>query len=155
MSSLGSPRLDIQVHERRAERWIAVVGSALALLLPSLMLSAGGTLTLGTGLLAACVVAAGFYRAGWWSGPHRIERVIWDQEGYWLLLDASGRAREVRLAADTRIGPGCVWLRWHTSGPRSLLLLPCDASADQLRRLSVRLRIDRYPADAIPRVAAI
>ena len=155
MSSPGLPRLDIQVHERRAERWIAAGGSVLALLLPWLMALQGPALTLSVGLLAACTVAAGFYRAGWWSGPHRIQRVIWDADGCWLLVDRSGRRREVRLAADTRTGPGCVWLRWQTTAPRSLLLLPCDASADELRRLSVRLRIDRNAVDAIPRAAAI
>ena len=154
MSSSGSPKLDIQVHERRAERWIAMTGSVLALLLPWLMELQGTALAL-TGLLSAGVVAAGFYQAGWWSGPHRIQRVIWDADGYWLLLDASGRTREVQLAADTRTGPGCVWLRWQTAAPRSLLLLPCDASADELRRLVVRLRIDRYAVDAVPHIAAI
>jgi hypothetical protein len=31
----------------------------------------------------------------------------------------------------------------------------CDVSADQLRRLSVRLRIDRHPPNALPRAAAL
>jgi hypothetical protein len=154
MSSSGSPKLDIQVHERRAERWIAMTGSVLALLLPWLMGLQGIALVL-IGLLSACVVAAGCYHAGWWPAPRRIQRVIWAADGHWLLLDASGRTREVRLAADTRTGPGCVWLRWQTTAPRSLLLLPCDVSADEMRRLAVRLRIDRYAVDALPHAAAI
>lgn len=157
MSSPGSPRLDIQVRERRAERCIAVVASVLALLLPWLMAAAPGTglAPLAAGLLAAAVVAAGFYRACWWSGPQRLERVILDAEGHWLLFDASGRVREARLASDTRFGPGWVWLRWQASVPHSLLLLPCDAPPDQLRRLSMRLRIDRHSTDAVPPAAAI
>jgi hypothetical protein len=155
MSLPGSPRLDIQIRERRAERWVASGSSVLALLLPCLLVPAGGSvlLALAAGLGAAAVVAAGFYRAAWWPGPHRIERVIWDQEGYWFLMDASGRTREVQLAADTRLGPGCVWLHWHTCRPHSLLLMKSDLPADQLRRLSVRLRMDRRRADAIPRAA--
>jgi hypothetical protein len=154
MSLPGSPRLDIQVRERRAERWVASGSSVLALLLPWLIVPAEGSvlLAVAAGLVAASVVAAGFYRAAWWSGPRRLERVIWDQEGYWLLMDASGRTREVQLA-QTRLGPGCAWLHWHTSRPHTLLLMTGDVPADQLRRLSVRLRIDRRRADAIPRAA--
>lgn len=155
MSSPGSPRLDIQVHERRAERWIAAVGSILALLLPWLMALPSSAITLTMGLLAGCIVAAGFYHAGWWCGPRRIQRVIWDSEGRWLLVDARGREREACLAAETRTALGCVWLRWQTTAPRSLLLLPCDVPTAELRRLSVRLRIDRYVVAALPAAAAI
>lgn len=155
MSSPGSPRLDIQVRERRAERWIAGGSCVLALLVPWLIVPAERSLLLAliASLGAAGVVAAGFYRAAWWLGPRRIERVIWDQEGYWFLTDASGRTREVQLAGDTRLGPGCIWLHWQTRRPHSVLLMQGDVPADQLRRLSVRLRIDRRRADAIPGAA--
>jgi hypothetical protein len=134
-----------------------MVGSTLVLLVPWLMVPAviSPTAACAVGLLAALAVAAGFYQAGWLRGARRIERVIWTSEGDWLLIDAAGGKREVRLAADTRIGPGCVWLSWQTSRPCTLLLLPCDVAADQLRRLSVRLRIDRRTSDALPRAAAL
>ena len=155
MSLPGLPRLDIEVRDRRGERRIAVVASALALCMPWLMVPAiSAPIAAGAGLLSAIAVVAGFHHAGWWRGPRRIERVIWSSDGEWLLIDASGRKREVQLATDTRMGPGCVWLHWQTTRPHTLLLLLCDVSADQLRRLSVRLRIDRRSDSALPRAAA-
>ncbi len=160
MSSTGLPRLDIDVRQRRADRWIAVTAITLALLLPVSMwpalmqpVSSGVASLIGVLLALACAV--GFQRAGWLGGAHRIARVVWSHEGHWLVLDAGGTAREVTLAGDTRVGPGCVWLRWQGGTPRSLLLTRWDLAAEQLRRLSVRLRIDHDQAAALPRSAAI
>jgi hypothetical protein len=164
MSSAGLPRLDIDVRERRGERWAALIGSALVLFLPWLLLpwlavSAPGTAHLMIpallGVVLAAVSIAAFYRAGWLAGARRVERVIWDREGNWMLQDAAGRMRETHLRADTRIGPGCLWLRWQLTSPHTMLLIAGDIPADQLRRLSVRLRIDRHHDVAIPRTAAI
>jgi hypothetical protein len=158
MSSPGLPRLDIEVGQRRVERWIAAAGSALCLILPSLtarLLGVGLLPGATMGLLLATGCVAGFYRAGWIGGMRRIQRVVCHSHGDWLLLDAGGQSREARLSADTRFGPGCLWLRWETGDPRSLLLASGDLPADQLRRLSVRLRIDRDQPVAISRAAAI
>jgi hypothetical protein len=161
MSSPGLPRLDIDVRPRRAERCIAVTGSALAVMLPwltasALDLQAVSAATLwGTGLLLAAVAAAGFHRSGWLTGRRRIQRMIWTAEGEWLLLDGAGRARKGQLRADSRMGPGCLWLRWQLANPHSMLLLPGDIPSEQLRQLSVRLRIDRPRSAALPRAAAI
>ena len=145
MSSQGLPRLDIDVGQRRAERWIAVGCIASALLIPCLVDSwlAGVALALA----AAVVLTAGFHRAGWLGGTDRIVRLVWFAEGHWLLLDSAGRAREASLAPDTRTGPGLLWLRWRVADPCSLLLLRGDLPAEQLRRLSVRLRIDRQQGE--------
>jgi len=155
-----SPRLDIDVRQRRAERWIAVISTSLAPALPWLLLDslAGvrwASAAASAGLLIALILGAGFHRAGWLAGSRRIARMVWSADGFWVLIDTAGRAREACLAADTRIGPGCVWLRWQTPDSHSMLLLPGDAPPDQLRRLLVRLRIDRQQADAVPRGAAI
>lgn len=158
MSSPGLPRLDIEVGQRRAERWIAGAGSAAGLVLSTLTaqllgFTAVAAATIGVFLAITCVV--GFQRAGWLGGGRRIQRVVWQPQGDWLLLDAAGRSRETRLRADTRVGPGCFWLRWDAGNPCSILLAPGDLPADELRRLSVRLRIDRDPVPAISRAAAI
>jgi hypothetical protein len=107
------------------------------------------------GLLIALAMSGGFYRAGWLAGPERIARVVWSGEGFWVLLDSAGRAREAHLVADTRIGPGCVWLHWRAPDSYSMLLMPGNLPSEQLRRLLVRLRIDRQEAAALPSVAAI
>lgn len=155
MSLPGSPRLDLDVRLRRAERWIAVSALALALCLPALWLST--PLAFAGGVPLALLLAAGFHRAGWLAGDRRIARMVWSSEGEWLLLDSAGRAHTAELCADTRIGPSALWLRWQspTAATRSMLLLPGDMPRHQLRRLSVRLRIDHQLPPALPRSAAI
>ena len=148
-----SSRLDIEVRGRRAERRLAVIVTLAGGALPWLVLDAGPSVA--AGMLLALGLAAGFHRAGWLGGARRIERMVWASDGLWLLIDAAGHGREASLAADTRVGLGCVWLRWQVPGANSMLLLAGDVPPGQLRRLLVRLRMDRQEPAAVPRAAAI
>jgi hypothetical protein len=101
-------------------------------------------------LLAATVTASGFWKAGWLGGRPRLQRIAWQVDGGWLLTDFSGATRHAELRGDSRLGAGCAWLRWDVqpgagglpAGTCTLLLVPGDVSAPDLRRLRVRLRIE-------------
>jgi hypothetical protein len=101
-------------------------------------------------LLAATVTAGGFWKAGWLGGRLRLRRIAWQVDGGWLLTDFSGATRQAELRGDSRLGAGCAWLRWDVQRGAgwlwartcTLLLVPGDVSAPDLRRLRVRLRID-------------
>jgi hypothetical protein len=155
MSLPESSRLDIDVRERRAERRVAVTVISLGAMPPWLLLDSVQWLGLVAGLLSVLTMAAGFHWAGWLAGSRRIERVVWSADGFWMLIDAAGRNREAWLAADSRVGARCAWLRWRVPGVNSMLLMPGDVPPDQLRRLSVRLRIDRHEPAAVPPAASI
>lgn len=149
MSSPGSPTLDLDVRPRRAERRVAVVSILLSALAPSLVpttgLAVGAALVMTAAAAAACVALtwAGFRAAGWLGGSRRIVRVSWQADGQWWLTDDRRNAFPAELRSDTRVGTGWVWLRWNAEGVRSMLLIQGDVSDAELRRLCLRLRLDR------------
>jgi hypothetical protein len=117
-----------------------------------LVASACGALLLGfatwTNLLAAAVcfaaVGLGLWRAGWIGSSHRIVGLSWLAEGGWLLADGRGNTFPMELSADTCVARNAVWLHWIAPRGRcrSMLLVPSDLPANQLRALCVRLRIE-------------
>jgi hypothetical protein len=106
-------------------------------------------------------VPVGFWRAGWIGHQRQIIRIVWQADGRWFLTNARGGTVEAALRADTRISKRAIWLRWDIQldcpGPwasiplRSMLLVTGDLPEPDLRRLFVRLRIDRSrPAAQLP-----
>lgn len=137
--------LTIDVRSRRSERRcvvLASLGAALAIAL--LPLRPVHTLVLIVTMAAAVLQAS--RSQGWLDGPNRLTAVSWLSDGRWLLTDATGKNIPATLSADSRVGGRWLWLRWHTEGGgpprRSMLLLKGDALPVELRRLSVRLRLE-------------
>jgi hypothetical protein len=140
-----SKALTIDVRSRRSERrlgMLALGGVALTTMLLSLPLWFAVT--------ASAVVLFGFWRQGWLGGVDRLTTVSWLSDGSWILTRADRKNIPATLSAETRIGSRWLWLRWHTgcevegvrSGQRSMLLLKGDVLPAELRRLSVRLRLE-------------
>jgi hypothetical protein len=107
-------------------------------------------------MVAATVVVAGLWWHGWLGDVRRLTRVSWLSDGSWLLTEA-GQAIPATLSPDVRVGSRWLWLRWHIGagipGPRrrSMLLVQGDVNGRDLRRLSVRLRLEsvsRQPSHA-------
>lgn len=146
MSSLGSPTLDLDVRLRRTERLVACVAIAAAMIGPGLIqpLALLGPLPLALlSMSAASLVAAGFWRSGWIGQRHRLRRIVWLADGRWLLSTGSGARLEAELSHKTRRGRAFAWLRWQAPHRYSMLLVRGDLAGAELRRLLVRLGIDR------------
>jgi hypothetical protein len=143
----------LEVAQRRVDRYVAAACVLLtAWAAPAIAMAARlpwQVLPL-VSVLAAAVTAGGFWKAGWLGWRPRLRRIAWQVDGGWLLTDFSGATRHAELRGDSRLGAGCAWLRWDMQpGAGSvwartctLLLVPGDVSAPDLRRLQVRLRID-------------
>jgi hypothetical protein len=128
MSSRNSPSLTLDVRARRAERlaaWLVLVAAGCSLVLLGAAPSWIQLLVAG----AVGAIAFGLWRAGWIGSRHRI-------------VSLDGFPGE--LSADTRVARNAVWLRWTGSAGRkhSMLLVPGDIPAMQLRALCVRLRME-------------
>lgn len=161
MSSPSSPTLDLDVRPRRAERRVAVASILLIAiapwLLPATAVVAGAALvmTAAASLAGAALTWVGFRAAGWLGGSRRIVRVSWRADGQWQLTTGREKTQakspdsdpenelSAQLRPDTRVGTGWVWLRWNAEGVRSMLLIQGDVSNAELRRLCLRLRLDR------------
>lgn len=161
MSSQGLPTLELDVRSRRMEPAVAVLLTMLAAAAPWLLTGLLTSIALALSAIAAVVVPLGFWRAGWIGRQRQIIRIVWQADGRWFLTNAHGRTVEAVLRADTRISTKAIWLRWDTkqdcprpwaSTPvRSMLLVLGDLPEPDLRRLFVRLRIDRSrPAMQLP-----
>lgn len=127
----------------------------LALLVPWLF--AAPLLLQGMGsILLACLTYAGLRHSGWVPGPHRVARIAWRTDARWELTTSSGEKRYCELHPSTRVGAYAIWLRLCSSEPTRrdycVLLARTDTSADAVRRLSVRLRLEgaKIPATAEP-----
>jgi len=146
MSSPGSPTLDLDVRFRRTERLIACVAIAGAMtgawLIQPLMLLGPLQLAL-LSTTAAVLMAVGFWRSGWIGQRHRLDRIVWLADGRWLLSTANGERIEAELSHTTRRGGTFAWLRWRAPHRYSMLLVRGDLAGSGLRRLLVRLGIDR------------
>lgn len=175
MSSQGLPTLELDVRSRRAETLVAALAMMLAVAAPwlSVGLSMGPLPSSLTGSLSsfafalsvavAVVVPVGFRCAGWIGRQRQIIRIVWQADGRWFLTNAHGRTAEAVLRADTRISTRAIWLRWDIQLDRptprastsqvsvtrgSMLLATGDVPEADLRRLFVRLRLDRSPPAA-------
>ena len=73
-------------------------------------------------------------------------------DGRWQLRDARHTDVIAELRADSRVGARWLWLRWNAGSawrPQpSMLLVHGDLPTADLRRLSVRLRLDACPQTA-------
>jgi len=138
----ATPTLTLDVRSRRYERWLGVLGllgvAASAMLVP---LSPGfATVFFG---VAAALIGLGLWRQGWLGGAERLTAVSWLSDGRWLLASGTRENIPATLSADSRVGRGWLWLRWHTnSGRRSMLIVKGDVLPAQFRRLGVRLRLE-------------
>ncbi|MFC4312154.1 hypothetical protein ACFPN2_23940 [Steroidobacter flavus] len=145
--SFATPTLlTIDVRSRRSERRLGVLalgGVAVATwLLPLPLVSA--VLFFVT---ASAVVLLGLQWQGWLGGADRLTAVSWMSDGSWVLSSAHRKNIPATLGTDTRVGRRWLWLRWHTGqGQRSMLLLKGDALPAEIRRLSVRLRLESVSA---------
>jgi hypothetical protein len=153
MSSPGSPTLDLDVHNRRTERLIACVTIAMAMISPWLIHPLGSLQLALLSTTATSLVAAGLWRLGWIGQRHRLDRIVWLADGRWLLSTGSGERIEAELSHTTRRGRTFAWLRWRAPHRYSMLLLRGDLAGSELRRLLVRLGIDRLSRPTSGRVA--
>jgi hypothetical protein len=152
MSSLGSPTLDLDVRFRRTERLIACVAIAAAMISPWLIQSFMPLSLVLLSMSAASLVAAGFWRLGWIGQRHRLHRIVWLADGRWVLSTGGGERLEAELSHKTRRGRAFAWLRWQAPHRYSMLLVRGDLAGSELRRLLVRLGIDRLSRPLPPHV---
>jgi len=166
MSLQGSPTLVLDVGSRRTEKRVAAASALLAagaaafISLNTVPANVSMVASIAIALSAAAVALAGFRNAGWIDGHRRIRRIVWQTDGRWCLIGPALGQVEGILCGDSRVGAGYAWLRWDVqppqSGPRrvrTVLLAAGDVSEPDLRRLSMRLRIDgalRRPKRAAP-----
>jgi hypothetical protein len=148
MSSQGSPSLDLDVRSRRTERRIACVAIAAAFVIPCFIEPLLPMQMALLSIMAGSLVTAGLWRSGWIGRHHRIDRVTWLADGRWLLRTQAGANVEAELSHTTRRGQGFAWLRWRAPHRHSLLLVQGDLAGAELRRLLVRLGIDRLARPA-------
>lgn len=159
MSSTSSPTLIPDVSARRSEAVVATLTIVAGCAGPFLIdgLAFGDALLLGVAIGA--LIAWGFVRAGWLGSANRIQTVVWEADGRWVLTDARGRHFDAALDDASRVWPQTIWLRWRTTeglfSRRSMLLTRLDLTHSDVRRLVVRLRLDRLEQAPTPGVAAV
>jgi hypothetical protein len=145
----ATPPLTLDVRSRRSERRLGVLAllgvAATAMLLP--LPPGSAALFFGS---AAALVGLGLWRQGWLGGADRVTTVSWLSDGRWLLASATRKNIPATLSADSRVGSGWLWLRWHTkAGRRSMLVVQGDVLPAEFRRLGVRLRLESVSAEPI------
>lgn len=157
LPSFATPTLlTIDVRSRRSERRLGVLafgGVAMATWLLSLPPASAAFFF----VTASAVVMAGLWWQGWLGGPARLTTVSWLSDGSWVLSRADRKNIPALLSAETRIGNGWVWLRWHNVRDvggvrprhRSMLILKGDVLPAELRRLSARLRLESVSLSAL------
>jgi hypothetical protein len=146
--------MTIDVRARRAERLLALF-ALLATAFAVALLSVFPPLQAAVlSVLAASLVGWGWWRQGWLGGRSRLAAVSWLPDERWLLTDDRRISVLADLRADSRIGSHWLWLQWDTDPSsqrprrRSMLLFHGDIPADELRRLTVRLRLQSQVASA-------
>lgn len=148
-SSADFPALTVDVRIRRAGRLLALLTVLLAAGSPALLAGhVGPPAALGAAAAILIVLWTGLTGAGW-LGARQIIRIMWQADGRWRLTDRRGQDYEATLRPDTRMSTNFIWLRWDLPNSRdaSMLLAAGDAPADELRRLRVRLKLDRRAGD--------
>ena len=137
--------LTIDVRGRRCERRLAVL-APLAVAIATNLLGLSVPSAAFLFMIVSILVMAGFWWHGWLGGARRLTGVSRLSDGRWLLT-AAGRTFPATLSPHSRVGSRWLWLRWHTAGgpgprKRSMLLVQGDLDGRDLRRLSMRLRLD-------------
>ncbi|HWK74107.1 MAG TPA: hypothetical protein VNQ81_07540 [Povalibacter sp.] len=133
------------MRRRRAGRRLALLTLLLATASPALVAgNIGLEAALGGAAAVLIVLWMGLIGAGW-LGARQITRVVWQADGLWRLTDRRGQNYEATLRPDTRMSTSFIWLHWNLPNFRdaSMLLAAGDAPADELRRLRIRLKLDR------------
>lgn len=116
-------------------------GGAVVLLLISLPIWAG--LLLSTGVIASLVLTLN--RHVLMRGPQAFTELNWDSEGNWTLIDLDGKTHRARLLGSTYVYVSLVILNFEVNRRnRSVILLPDAIDKETLRRLRVRLNIERH-----------
>jgi hypothetical protein len=136
--------MTIDVRGRRIERLLGVVALIAAAVASALLFAPLQAAVLSAG--AVVVVLGGLWRQGWLGGERRLRSLSWLPDGRWLLADARHPDMPADLLAGSRVGSRWLWLRWSASCSqrphrRSMLLVHGDIPAADLRRLTVRLRL--------------
>jgi hypothetical protein len=151
----SSAILTIDVRARRAERVLGVLASLGLAGAGMLLFPPFSFLSVAFFIFVTAAVIAGLWLHGWLGGARRLARIARLPDGRWQLRDARHTDVIAELRADSRIGAHWLWLRWNAesawrSGP-SMLLVHGDLPTADLRRLSVRLRLDACPQTAADR----
>jgi hypothetical protein len=143
MSLHTLPALIVDVGRRRTDRRIAAVTICAAGLAPWLIDGVTVPAALLCAVAAAALACLSFWRAGWISGLHRLEQLVWLSDGRWLLADRGGVSTEADMTGDSRVAASAVWLSWRTEAgrSRSMPLRAGDVPPVVLRALIVRLRV--------------
>jgi toxin CptA len=95
--------------------------------------------------LGSATVVLGLAAVGW-RRASQLAPLRLMADGRLQGLDEAGEWRDVEVLGDSFVSPTLVVLRYRMDGqsPRSLVLLPDSADADELRRLRVSLRWARH-----------
>jgi len=101
-------------------------------------------LGLATSLLALGLCIGVLRRHVWLSAPAAIRELVWEADGLWRLLRVDGSESEACLQGDSFVHPYLVVLNFRQLDGRrcSVLLTPQRVSAETLRRLRVRLKLE-------------
>jgi hypothetical protein len=153
MSSLNSPPLNLELSAPDLQAYIAWVAVLLAVSVPFIFLQSSAGALLGA--LSGTLVYWGLCSAHWLGRAGRVTRVTWFSDGRWTVQDPSGDVSECELHRTSRTFSKAVWLclcpvnaRWRRI---YVLATPSSVPSPQLRRLILRLRVDR-PIDSQGRV---
>lgn len=144
MSSQRSVTL-LRINRRRSRLLTGFIltthGGALVLSLISLPLWAG--LLLSAGVMTSLVHTLN--RHVLLRGPNAFVELNWDGEGNWTLLDRDGKTHRARLLRSTYLHVSLVILNFEVNRRNhSVILLPDAIDKDTLRRLRVRLNIEKH-----------
>jgi hypothetical protein len=147
----GHSPLTIDVGGRRTERVLGAL-AVLALAIATGLFDLSLPLAILLFLSASTLVIAGLWCHGWLGGAHRLTGVRCLPDGRWMLTEAGFADLPAALSPQSRVGDRWLWLRWDveagaraaTRGPRrrSMLLFQGDLAGRDLRRMTVRLRLE-------------
>lgn len=147
------------VHARRSESVVATLTIVAGCVGPFLIDAPGFSEALLASIAIGALLIRAFVRAGWLGHANRIQAIVWGTDGRWVLTDARGRRFDAALDDASRVWPQIAWLRWRSDEglfrPRSMLLTRLDLAPSDLRRLVVRLRLDRLKHEQAPGVALV
>ena len=100
-------------------------------------------------VVVTAAVVTGLWLHGWLGGARRLAWIARLPNGEWRLRDARHTDITAELRGDSRVGERWLWLRWNAESAwptrPSMLLVHGDLPAADLRRLIVRLRLERCP----------
>ena len=135
----------LRINRRRSRLLAGFIltthGGAVVLLLVSLPVWAG--VLLSAGVMTSLVYTLN--RHVLLRGPTAYVDLNWDSEGNWTLLDRGGKAHQARLLRSSCLYVSLVILNFEVERRNhSVILLPDAIDKDTLRRLRVRLNIEKH-----------